>query len=65
VSLTTFPDAYYILNQLFGKADGLIGLGYNLAMSISFEKFLDKTHACGVGVVDGLAIKVMASWTSK
>jgi hypothetical protein len=29
-------------------------------VSISFEKFPGKTHVCGVGDVDGLAIKVMA-----
>jgi hypothetical protein len=34
-------------------------------MSFSFEKFPDKTMLCGVGVADGLVIKVMASWTSK
>jgi hypothetical protein len=69
----------YLTNYV-GRADGFIGLGYNFAslgnpcatsldslisLSISFEKFLDKTHVYGFGVVDGLAIKVMASWTSK
>jgi hypothetical protein len=34
-------------------------------MSISFEKFPDKTMLYGVGDVDGLVFKVMASWTSK
>jgi hypothetical protein len=34
-------------------------------MSISFEKFPDKTMLCGVGAVDGLLIKVIASWTFK
>jgi hypothetical protein len=29
-------------------------------VSISFEKFPDKTMLCGVGAVDGLVIKVMA-----
>jgi hypothetical protein len=69
----------YLTNYV-GRADGFIGLGYNfsslgnpcatslaslISVSISFEKFPGKTHVCGVGVVDGLAIKVMASWTSK
>jgi hypothetical protein len=68
------------LTNFVGKADGLIGLGHSFAslrnpcatpklllitMSISFEKFPDKTMLCGVGAVDGLVIKVMASWTSK
>jgi hypothetical protein len=57
------------LTNLNGKADGLIGLGQNLAslgdpcatpklflisVSISFEKFPDKTMLSGVGDVDGL-----------
>jgi hypothetical protein len=68
------------LTNFVGKADGLIGLDHGLAslgnpcatpklflitVSISFEKFPDKTMLCGVGVVDGLVIKVKASWTSK
>jgi hypothetical protein len=68
------------LTNFVGKADGLQGLGPSLAslgnscatpklflitMSISFEEFPDKTMLCGVGAVDGLAIKVMASWTSR
>jgi hypothetical protein len=70
--------AYF--SNFVSKADGLIGLGHSLASlgnpcatpslilisaSISFEKFPDKTMLCGVGDVDGLAINVMASWTSK
>jgi hypothetical protein len=69
----------YLTNYV-GRADGFTGLGCNFAslgdpcltslaslisVSISFEKFPDKTHVCGVGDLDGLAIKVMASWTSK
>jgi hypothetical protein len=68
------------LTKFVGKADGLIGLGHSFAslgnpcatpkllliiVSISFEKFPDNTMLYGVGAVDGLVIKVMASWTSK
>jgi hypothetical protein len=75
-----FPDAYSNLTNFVGKADGLLGLGLNLAslgnpcaipwlilisLSISFEKFPGKTMLCGLGAMDGLVIKVMASWTSK
>jgi hypothetical protein len=67
-------------SNFVGKADGLIGLGHSLAslgnpcatpklllitVSISFEKFPDKTMLYGVGAVDGLVNKVMTSWTSK
>jgi hypothetical protein len=67
-------------SNFVGKADVLIGLGHSLAslgnpcatpklllitVSISFEKFPDKTMLYGVGVVDGLVNKVMTSWTSK
>jgi hypothetical protein len=75
-----FPHAYSNLTNFIGKADGFLGLGLSLvslgnpcatpgliliSVSISFEKFPDKTMFYGVGAVDGLVFKVMASWTSK
>jgi hypothetical protein len=68
------------LINFIDKADGFLGLGLSLdslgnpcatpglvliSVSISFEKFPDKIVCCGVGAVDGLVFKVMASWTSK
>jgi hypothetical protein len=68
------------LINFIDKADRFLGLGLSLdslgnpcatpglvliSMSISFEKFPSKTMFCGVGAVDGLVFKVMASWTSK
>jgi hypothetical protein len=68
------------LINFIDKADGFLGLGHSLdslgnpcatpglvliAVSISFEKFPGKIMCCGVGAVDGLVFKVMASWTSK